>query len=94
MTIINKGLDPIAKTIIITLPMFFAGLAFSSLLSGAKEFSKLMGANLIGAMIGGLLEYNAMYFGYNALNIFAAVLYGGALLFIWWDKKRERAISS
>jgi spermidine synthase len=94
MTIINKGLDPYAKTIIITLPMFFAGLAFSSLLSGAKEFSKLMGANLIGAMIGGLLEYNAMYFGYNALNIFAAVLYGGALLFIWWDKKRDRALDS
>ena len=67
---------PLVLTIILTLPIFFAGLSFSSILSEEKQFSKLMGANLIGAMVGGLLEYNAMYFGYNSLNLLAALFYG------------------
>ena len=39
-----------------------------------------MAANLFGAMCGGLLEYNAMYFGFQFLYWLAGALYLGAFL--------------
>ena len=39
-----------------------------------------MAANLFGAMCGGMLEYNAMYFGFQFLYWLAAALYAGACL--------------
>ncbi len=39
-----------------------------------------MSANLFGAMCGGLLEYNAMYFGFQFLYWLAAALYAGAFV--------------
>lgn len=71
------------KVIILTLPILFAGCAFSTILKQTRSFSSLLGANLLGAMVGGLLEYNAMYFGYNVLNILAAFFYGLAFLGCW-----------
>ncbi len=38
------------------------------------------GANLLGAMVGGLLEYIALLTGYQALLVLVAVLYGLAFL--------------
>jgi hypothetical protein len=40
----------------------------------------MMAVNLLGAMCGGLLEYNSMYFGFRFLYILAVGLYGAALL--------------
>jgi predicted MFS family arabinose efflux permease len=40
-----------------------------------------MSANLFGAMCGGLLEYNSMYFGFQFLYLMAAGLY--LLAFVW-----------
>jgi hypothetical protein len=39
------------------------------------------GANLLGAMVGGLLEYLALITGYQALALLVAVLYVLALAF-------------
>jgi len=33
-------------------------------------------------MVGGILEYNAMYFGYNSLNLLAALFYGTTLILL------------
>ena len=38
------------------------------------------GANLIGAMVGGILEYAALLMGYRNLLIIVALAYGAALL--------------
>ncbi len=35
----------------------------------------MLAMNLLGAMCGGLLEYNAMYFGFRFLYIVAGALY-------------------
>jgi hypothetical protein len=37
-----------------------------------------MAANLLGAMAGGLLEYNSMYFGFRFLYLLAMALYAVA----------------
>jgi hypothetical protein len=39
------------------------------------------GANLLGAMVGGVLEYMSLVVGYRALLVAVALLYGGAWAF-------------
>jgi hypothetical protein len=61
--------------------MFFSGLVFSSLVATEVDLPGALAANLFGAMCGGLLEYNAMYFGFQFLYVLAAGLYAGAFVF-------------
>jgi SAM-dependent methyltransferase len=61
--------------VVLTLPLFFAGLIFSSLLSGRRHLGPALSANLLGAMLGGLLEYNSMYWGYSSLYPLGMALY-------------------
>jgi hypothetical protein len=64
--------------VVLTSPLFFSGIVFSSLLATSRGISGAMSANLFGAMCGGLLEYNAMYFGFQTLYWLAVGLYAGA----------------
>jgi SAM-dependent methyltransferase len=66
-------------TALVTLPLFFSGFAFSSELKRQADLSAALSANLFGAMLGGFLEYNSLYFGFRSLYVFALVLYGLAL---------------
>jgi hypothetical protein len=70
----------IATTVILTCPMFFSGIVFSSLLAGTRDLAGAMAANLFGAMVGGILEYNSMYFGFQSLYWIAMALYIAAAL--------------
>jgi Spermine/spermidine synthase domain len=70
----------IAMTVILTLPLFFSGFAFSSELKKSASVAVALSSNLLGAMLGGLLEYNAMYFGYQSLYLLALVMYAIAFL--------------
>jgi hypothetical protein len=45
--------------------------SFSSLLSSKGRVSGMMAMNLLGAVCGGLLEYNSMYFGFRFLYLIA-----------------------
>ncbi|MGO9569609.1 MAG: hypothetical protein ACLP5H_18925 [Desulfomonilaceae bacterium] len=65
----------IAAIAVLTSPILFSGLVFSSLLNRSGQVSGVMAANLLGATCGGLLEYNSMYFGFGSLYIFAMILY-------------------
>jgi hypothetical protein len=70
----------IGTAVILTCPLFFSGIVFSALLSAQTRISTAMSLNLIGAMCGGILEYNSMYFGFRFLYLLAAILYAMALL--------------
>ena len=61
--------------IVLTLPLFFAGLIFSTLLAGGKDIGSALSANLFGAMLGGFLEYNSMYFGLRSLYPLGIAIY-------------------
>jgi spermidine synthase len=69
----------ILATGLVALPLFFSGFAFSSELRLQANLPAALSANLFGAMLGGFLEYNSLYFGFRALYVFALVLYGLAL---------------
>lgn len=82
----STPMGQLGTVIMLTCPMLFSGMVFSSLLSAEQDLAGAMSANLFGAMCGGLLEYNSMYFGFQFLYLLAAALYAGAfvsLLFKW-----------
>jgi spermidine synthase len=60
---------------LLTCPVMFSGIIFSTLLAKGGNLSGIMAANLLGAMCGGLLEYNSMYFGFASLYVLALLLY-------------------
>ncbi len=70
----------VGTAVALTCPLFFSGIVFSSLLSSQSRISSVMSMNLLGAMCGGILEYNSMYFGFQFLYLLATGLYAAALL--------------
>jgi hypothetical protein len=62
------------------LPIFTANLVFAQRFRDTADSTSAFGANLLGAMVGGLLEYTSLVFGYRNLLILVAVLYGLAFL--------------
>jgi hypothetical protein len=65
---------------VLTCPLFFSGIVFSTLIAGTDALAGAMALNLLGAMCGGLLEYNSMYFGFRFLYWLALALYLAAAL--------------
>jgi spermidine synthase len=61
-------------------PVFLANLVFAERFRDVASSTTAFGANLLGAMVGGLLEYGAIVVGYRGLLIVAAVVYGAAFL--------------
>ncbi len=64
----------------IPLPIFFAGIIFSTTFREASSPSAVFGANLIGAMVGGFCEYLGMALGNRALSVLVICAYLGSLL--------------
>jgi hypothetical protein len=71
----------VAAVILWFTPIFIANLVFAQRFRNVAESNVAFGANLLGAVAGGVLEYTALVTGYTALAILVAVLYGAAFLF-------------
>jgi hypothetical protein len=67
--------------VIAFLPIFLANLVFAQRFKDVGSSNVAFGANLLGAMVGGMLEYLSLVTGYRALLIVVAVLYGLAFAF-------------
>ena len=61
-------------------PIFLANLVFAQRFERIATPTVAFGANLLGAMVGGALEYLALISGYRSLLIVVALLYGLAFL--------------
>jgi spermine/spermidine synthase len=68
---------------LLSLPIFFSGILFARFLDTGVSIGGAMAVNLLGAMVGGLLEYNSMYFGFRFLYGLAALLYACAFVLAW-----------
>ena len=60
------------------LPIFMANLVFAQRFKSTSASATAFGANLLGAMFGGLLEYASLIVGYRSLLFLVAILYGVA----------------
>ncbi len=68
--------------VLLTIPLFFSGMVFSTLIGKPNiNISTALAYNLMGALFGGLMEYNSMYFGFAFLYLLAIGFYGLAWLF-------------
>jgi len=61
--------------IIFAIPVFFAGLLFASEFRSTSSPAAALGANMLGAVVGGLLENFSLIVGMKALLVVAAILY-------------------
>ena len=61
-------------------PVFGANLIFAQRFRDIADSGTAFGANLLGAMVGGVLEYLSLISGYRWLLVVVAVLYGLAFL--------------
>ena len=76
----STTLGRIGTVFVLSCPLFFSGVVFSVLLAAGSRISSAMSLNLLGAMCGGILEYNSMYFGFRFLYVLAMFLYVFAFL--------------
>ena len=68
-----------AAVTIAFLPIFTANLIFAQRFKDTSNSTAAFGANLLGAMVGGLLEYTSLVLGYRNLLLVVAVVYAMAL---------------
>ena len=78
---ISPNVNKIIMPIILTLPILFSGIAFSKELLKLQSISQALSSNILGAMVGGFLEYNSMYFGFSNLYVLAGIIYLSAFVF-------------
>jgi len=77
---LDAGSRFIVAVLVSFTPIFIANLVFADRFRNVEASNVAFGANLLGAMVGGLLEYLALVTGYQALLIVVALLYGAAFL--------------
>ena len=85
------ALAKVTRTALLTLPMFFSGLAFSGELAAFVSVDIALASNMLGSMAGGLIEYNSMYFGFRALYLFALGFYALAFAAVLVRRLAKRA---
>jgi Na+-driven multidrug efflux pump len=64
-------------------PIFLANMVFAQRFRDTGDSATAFGANLLGAILGGILEYASLVVGYRWLLVFVAVLYALAFLTGW-----------
>jgi hypothetical protein len=66
----------IAAVVLAFTPIFIANLVFAQRFRDTSDAVTAFGANLLGAMVGGVLEYTSMVVGYRNLLLVALIAYG------------------
>ncbi|MBU90451.1 hypothetical protein CMO94_02820 [Candidatus Woesearchaeota archaeon] len=65
----------IIAILIVSSPVFFAGVIFATSFKKIKDIPNRFGSNILGAVLGGALEYSSLLFGIKGLYIIAFVTY-------------------
>ncbi|HUO25499.1 MAG TPA: hypothetical protein VMU61_07515 [Candidatus Aquilonibacter sp.] len=75
--------------VVFSIPVVFAGILFALEFQAADTQSAALGANLLGAVAGGLMENLSLVFGMRDLLLIAMGLYSLAGLGLWWWLTRK-----
>jgi SAM-dependent methyltransferase len=78
----------VGGALMVSLPVFFASLIFSSLLARRADASRALAYNVFGAIVGGVLEYSSMALGIKALYVIAAVTYCVVALLVRGEERQ------
>jgi hypothetical protein len=72
---ISRPLQAAGSCLLVSLPIFFAGVIFAVSFGQSPEPERALGANIAGAMLGGLAEYCSMLLGFQYLLLVAVGFY-------------------
>jgi phosphoglycerol transferase MdoB-like AlkP superfamily enzyme len=72
----------LASSAIVASPIFFAALIFAKRFMTVTSPSLALASNLLGSLVGGVLEYLDMWTGLRWLNLVALLLYFISSLFL------------
>lgn len=78
------GLSPVTRFVVATTitfaPIFFGNLIFAERFRSVSSSTTAFGINLLGAILGGVLEYSSVVIGYRGLILVVAAVYTAASL--------------
>jgi hypothetical protein len=77
-------------SVLSVIPVFFAGMIFSTSFSQEDKPRTGLAFNMFGAVVGGLFEYVATYSGIRSLLLVAAVFY--LVSFYFWNSSKRKTI--
>jgi hypothetical protein len=60
---------------LVAAPVFFSGVVFAISLARTDDVARALGSNLVGAVLGGFLEYASLAWGVRSLSLIAIGLY-------------------
>lgn len=86
----SEVLKAIASTFVLCLPVFFAGIIFIRSFQNAQFAGTALGSNLMGSVLGGLLESFSLWIGIKSLVLIACCLYAASYLAL---RRRESPAS-
>jgi hypothetical protein len=75
---------------LLCLPLFFAAIIFACKIQDEPRPSAALASNLLGALVGGVLEYSSMRFGFHVLYLLALTLY----LLAWLSFRRQLLVKA
>jgi spermidine synthase len=84
----------LVAVVLAVLPIFAANVIFAKRFAATADAPLAFGTNLLGAILGGCLEYLSLEFGYRALLIVAAVIYVLAFVIRPRDKASDEPAQS
>ncbi|MGH9581008.1 MAG: spermidine synthase [Terriglobales bacterium] len=76
-----RTLQVAASSVLVFAPILFAGVVFAVSFARTSEPDLAFGANIAGAMLGGLAEYTSMLLGFRYLVVVAMVFYALSAVF-------------
>ena len=71
----NRTLQVVGSCLLVFTPVLFAGVIFATAFSRSREPDQDFGANVGGAMLGGLAEYSSTLLGFQYLTLLAVLFY-------------------
>jgi spermidine synthase len=84
----------LVATLVLCSPVAFASIVFIRSFAASKFNGQALGSNLLGALVGGMLESMSLWTGIRSLIILAAALYFLSFLFLRSAKRPSVAVSS
>ena len=84
----------VTATLVLCLPVFFAGIIFIRSFAAAGFRGEALGSNLFGAMVGGILESASLWTGIRFLLVIAALLYLASWIALQFETSSVEAASA
>lgn len=72
----------VVGSFLVALPIFFSSVLFALVFQTRHAAALALGYNVLGAVLGGLMEYNAMLLGTKPLYLLSMIMYLGAFYFM------------